>query len=421
MDWRELIFRGVESDVLDYKAPMDWNLMSRAQKAKFVRHALAFANTKGGAIVVGVGEDASGHPSLFTGLDERECHSFDPSAVGSFINRYADPAIDLTVERPEVDGKRYAVLVIKPFRDLPHVCSTGLEEELQQGVFYIRTPSASSRPAARAGELHDLIRRALRNQRELLGRMIRGILYENQNLANAAPAGRNETEDWPPEYGESCQFFSRRLGKNIPPNTPQADFAAVPAAWSSNLWPLAELQRAAGAALTGAAELPKRFFSQSEIAAGYATNVSLRGMNREAGRFWQLYRNGLVHFRIALTGGVEEEFMRELLREAVNFTAFFYNELGLAVEEIRMELAIDHTENLEMRSLHSGGGRRFCCRIPAVRIGEKASAAMLLSGRSDYAARLFRELAVRFNVPLYGAEEPLQDGTAQTPGVSLGS
>ena len=406
MDWRELIYRGVESDVLDYKAPMDWNLMSRNQKAKFVRHALAFANTKGGAIVVGVGEDASGHPSLFYGLDERQCHSFDPSAVGSFINRYADPAINLTVERPEVDGKRYAVLVIKPFRDLPHVCATGLDEELQQGVFYIRTPSASSRPAARAGELHDLIRRALRNQRELLGRMIRGILYENQNAPGSAAAGRIAEETWPPEYGESCLFFSRRLGRNIPQNTPIADFAAVPAAWRNSLWPLAELQRAAGAALAGAADLSNRFIGQAEINSGYATNVSLRGMNREAGRFWQLYRNGLLHFRIALTGGVEEDFMRELLRGAVNFTAFFYNELGLAVEEIRMELAIDHTENLEMRSLHSGGGRHFCCRIPSVRVGEKASAAMLLGGRSDYAARLFRELAVRFNVPQYAPEGP---------------
>ncbi|MEG1980797.1 MAG: putative DNA binding domain-containing protein, partial [Victivallaceae bacterium] len=60
--WREIIYRGVESDTLDYKYGMNWIKMSRQSKAKFVRHCLAFANTQGGCIVIGVGEDKSGHP-----------------------------------------------------------------------------------------------------------------------------------------------------------------------------------------------------------------------------------------------------------------------------------------------------------------------------------------------------------------------
>ena len=401
MDWRELIYRGVESDVLDYKAPMDWNLMSRSQKAKFVRHALAFANTKGGAIVVGMGEDASGRPSLFYGLDAAQSHSFDPSAVGSFINRYVDPAIDLTVERPEVDGKRYAVLVIRPFRELPHVCTTGLDEELQQGVFYIRTASASSRPAARAGELHDLIRRALRNQRELLGRMIRGILFESQGQGSGAPTERNETDVWPPEYEESRGFFGKRLGKNMAPGVVTADFAAAPASWRKTLWPLSELHRAAGAALEGLQALQSHFVAQSDLDAGYATNVSLRGMNREEGRFWQLYRNGLLHFRAALPEGVRETEMRDFIGRAVDFSAFFYSELGLTEENIRLELRLEHTENAEMALSRATAGRQFRCRIPVVRIEEKIGAATLLSTRNECGKRIFRELAVRFNIPAH--------------------
>ena len=64
-DFKELVYRGVESDVLDYKAPVNWTLLSKLQKAKFVRHALAFANTAGGAIVIGVREDINGHPSIY--------------------------------------------------------------------------------------------------------------------------------------------------------------------------------------------------------------------------------------------------------------------------------------------------------------------------------------------------------------------
>ena len=171
-DMRELIYRGVESEELDYKAAMSWTAMSRAARAKIVRHCLALANTKGGYIVIGVGEDASGHPSVYQGLTPEETHSFDPSTVGPFINRYVEPPIDLTVERPLVDGKRYAVLVVRPFRNLPHVCTASIENELQTGMFYIRTSDASSRPAFRAVEMHALIQRALRNQREALGRML---------------------------------------------------------------------------------------------------------------------------------------------------------------------------------------------------------------------------------------------------------
>ena len=71
-DMRELIYRGVESEELDYKAAMSWTAMSRAARAKIVRHCLALANTKGGYIVIGVGEDASGHPSVYQGLTPEE-------------------------------------------------------------------------------------------------------------------------------------------------------------------------------------------------------------------------------------------------------------------------------------------------------------------------------------------------------------
>ena len=35
--WRELVYRGVESDELDYKAAMNWNLLSKSGRAKLVR------------------------------------------------------------------------------------------------------------------------------------------------------------------------------------------------------------------------------------------------------------------------------------------------------------------------------------------------------------------------------------------------
>lgn len=179
--WREIICRGIESDTLDYKAALDWKTLPRHGKAKFVRHCIALANTRGGMVVVGVSEDAAGRPVIRTGLTPAQAAGFDPSTVGAFINSCADPPIDMTVHRPEVDGKIFAVIEVRPFAALPHVCTKGIADELNAGVFYIRTADASSRPACRAGEVHALLIRALRRQREELGRMLRGLLLEQRD------------------------------------------------------------------------------------------------------------------------------------------------------------------------------------------------------------------------------------------------
>ena len=63
-DCAELVKRKVESDELDYKSAMSWQQMSRQEKGKIVRHLTAFANTRGGFLVIGVSEDASGIPTL---------------------------------------------------------------------------------------------------------------------------------------------------------------------------------------------------------------------------------------------------------------------------------------------------------------------------------------------------------------------
>ena len=121
VDWKSIIYRAVESEELDYKAAQNWNNLSRAGKARFARHCMAMANTKGGYIVVGVGEDGSGRPCLYSGVTDRQSKSFDPTDVGNVVNRYSDPPLDFDIERPVVDGKRYVVFVIRRFSEIPHV------------------------------------------------------------------------------------------------------------------------------------------------------------------------------------------------------------------------------------------------------------------------------------------------------------
>ena len=179
-DWRDIIYCGLENQQIDFKAPQNWNAIGRPGRAKFARHAIALANTSGGYVVIGVGEDENGNPTKHIGMSVEEASSFDPSTVGQTLASYADPPVSIDVVRPVVDGRQYVVLVVYPFKEMPHVCSNACEQELQPGAFYIRTPDARSKAAIKASELHILINRALRNQRQMLGRMLRGILYEDR-------------------------------------------------------------------------------------------------------------------------------------------------------------------------------------------------------------------------------------------------
>ncbi|MDD3886135.1 MAG: ATP-binding protein, partial [Victivallaceae bacterium] len=310
IDFAELINRGVESDVLDYKAPMNWGEMSRAAKAKIVRHCVAMANTRGGCVVIGVAEDAAGRPVLRKGLSEVECRSFDPSAIITFINRCVDPPIDIGVERPVVDGKRYAVLVVNPFKLLPHVATTSIDDELRTGVLYLRTVEASSRPAYRAAEMQTILQRALRNQREELARMLRGILYECGSANGAVSAGADA--DFKVVADGARNFFLRR--KAPPDGVPAllVEFAVRPCGFREGRFPLNRLKEAVSEA--SPAGVP--------VASAYLTNVSLRSLPPDDLCMWQIFDSGLFHYiRFVPDSGKRLEFgsLRQMMLGAVEF------------------------------------------------------------------------------------------------------
>ncbi len=316
--WREIIMRGIESDTLDYKSALDWKALPRHMKAKFVRHCIAFANTRGGMIVIGVSEDESGRPVLRTGLTPAEAAGFDPSAVGSFINSYVDPPVDITIHRPELDGKIFAVIEVKPFAALPHVCTKGIADELNAGVLYIRTVDASSRPAYRSGEIHDLLIRALRLQREQLGRLLKGLLYGIQG-----DTARSSGDLFEEQMLHGRNFYRRRKGCG----GCEEIFVEVcirPEEFEAKRFSINELRRAVGA--------------MPESGEWYTTNTSLRYCAGDGGVFGQLSRSGLYQHigRVtASAGGI-----RNFLQKAVTRGIATLRNAGLSKELLGISVAL---------------------------------------------------------------------------------
>lgn len=295
-NFEELVKRGVESDVLDYKGPMDFRAIGKTGQAKIARHMAALANTHGGHIVIGVGEDAAGHPSVYTGLNAAEAHSFDPSAVGPVINHLIEPPIDFVIERPLVDGKRYAIIKVRPFEIMPHVCAAGIASELQQGVFYIRTQEAASRPAYRVSELHGLIKRALHGQKAQLADFLRSVFAEDK------PCSEDESSRYfEDDAAYSRGYFIRRKQNHNSFGSSVIELQVRPM-WNydQQKFSLEELR----SAVNKAAEksfLPGSLLTLRDVRSAYFTNTSLRSMPDNEFRMWQLSRSGL--FEMLLHAG----------------------------------------------------------------------------------------------------------------------
>ena len=389
-DWKELVFRGVESDELDYKAAQDWDEMSKSARAKFVRHLLAFANTRGGYLVVGVGEDSSGYPSKRTGLTPKQCASFDPSKVGAFVNQHVEPPINFTIERPLIRGKRYAIFAIRPFESLPHVCAKGVDGELQTGVFYIRSKDASSRPAYRSQELADMIRRALRNQREMLGRMLRGILYENRTEMP------EKTQVTPFDDALTSAYYYFRRRRPADESTVHLSLVIEPENRGSDAFDISELRNA-----VEEAGLPRpggKFFTPALTKAIRPVNLGLRCLAEKKSCMWQLFKSGEFLFFAdlqAVNGKVNAEDILKFTAEATAFAGKLYSNLATADELVTASLKLDAASSIKLR---------FNGKIISKSAVEKStasicrSAADLQTGDREHAARLCTELAVPFRI-----------------------
>ena len=114
-----------ESLVLDYKASPaigDWTDRKRNELAKDI---CAFANSAGGAIIIGIGEDEHHKPTILDdGVDTRKASK---EAVESALRARIDPRVDrLTIREIPNPARRfhsYFILNIPRSMRAPHMCT----------------------------------------------------------------------------------------------------------------------------------------------------------------------------------------------------------------------------------------------------------------------------------------------------------
>lgn len=135
-----LINQGRESRDREYKGasgqdPYAWD--SYHVRASIARTCMGMANIGGGSIVIGMDEIAADRWEP-NGIDEEVDLGYRQDPVQQFVNQHADPFVELTVNHLIHDGKRFVIIEVLGFRELPVVCTQG-SRPLSQGAVYTRS------------------------------------------------------------------------------------------------------------------------------------------------------------------------------------------------------------------------------------------------------------------------------------------
>jgi predicted HTH transcriptional regulator len=134
--------RGVE-----FKGPAlrsDTRLFAQIAKA-----VLGMSNRRGGGFVI-IGVATSGQGLNPLGLTETEVASWTYDETAAALARYADPSVAFDLEVKEYNGRRYAVLQVVEFAEIPILCKRAYNTILRSGACYVRTnrmPETSEIPS----------------------------------------------------------------------------------------------------------------------------------------------------------------------------------------------------------------------------------------------------------------------------------
>ena len=178
-DLEALLEGSGETPTLEFKGPMSWD------KHSLIKDILAMANVAdGGTIVFGI-EDETLHRK---GLSDEEIATFKPDEMRDQIAPYADPHVIFRCEIvSDRGGRKYAVLSVSPFEELPVICRKNGPDS-KEGVVYFRSSERRPQSAAvgSSSDMRAIIETSIARRQHALRRAgiltppSPGYLYESE-------------------------------------------------------------------------------------------------------------------------------------------------------------------------------------------------------------------------------------------------
>ncbi len=170
---RQFVEHGREERNLEYKMSMNW--ADKAAQMKVIRTAMAMANIRdGGSIVFGVEEVGRSGNFLPKGMSDADFASFSQDDVQEKVNKHADPYVNLLVSGVEIGEKKFIVIQVQQFSDVPIVCKKAGEDVFEGQIFtrpFRKIETALVKSQTEMREILDIAtENSLRNLHERLSR-----------------------------------------------------------------------------------------------------------------------------------------------------------------------------------------------------------------------------------------------------------
>jgi len=149
-----------EERYLEYKCSMVWT--SDDTKVKIAKAMMAMSNLRnGGVIVIGMKEIKRGvwEPDAMT---DEQVTSFTQDDIAQWVNDYAVPAIQFTVEPFFLDKNKFVIIQVREFDSVPTICRKPKtlrgREALKNGALYYRSNLKNeSAPISSEEDMRELI------------------------------------------------------------------------------------------------------------------------------------------------------------------------------------------------------------------------------------------------------------------------
>jgi len=148
-----------ESSIIEFKESFGWKSL-----AKYLKTCAAFANTRGGYIIFGIGQ----RPHKLLGLmgsNLKMFESIDPEILSSHFNEYFSPELIWNIHQYELNTKSFGILYISECICKPVICKKEAAGILREGDIYYRYRGRSER--IKYPELRNILEQKRENEQKL--------------------------------------------------------------------------------------------------------------------------------------------------------------------------------------------------------------------------------------------------------------
>jgi predicted HTH transcriptional regulator len=158
-----------EEKNIEFKRSTAWR--SQQFKAKITKSILGMANLRdGGWIVIGKEKRKDGTYEP-VGMLQPDYDSYDSDLLKDFVKDYADPEVNFGMRKRDLENKKFVVIRIEEFEQIPIICKNSCGDTIHRGKMYTRTNKPATVEVPSQTEMREIIELAAdKNLRKFFSR-----------------------------------------------------------------------------------------------------------------------------------------------------------------------------------------------------------------------------------------------------------